>query len=465
MKTTVKIQFLSSEDKEQIFETALHVLKEIGVRVDDEVIFEKLLLRGCKSDGKRIRIEPQIVKECLEEMNKKPIVKCANGKELKLYNNHRYYGSLIIDPFVLDYKEGLRKPVLNDIVRHAKLGDALPRIDCIYKMDIDCTDVDKRIADLKTIEAFVSNTTTAYFCAPDSMESLKTWVDISEIMAGGSLLENPILVGYVPMISPLFFSKENGEQFRYCIERNVVLRCGPCPMAGATAPFTIAGTLVQGLAELIFQIVAAQSIKSGTAVIAAIGGHNIDMKTGRALYGGPIKDILHAASLEMLEYLDLPVIAGVFSTLCPSYGIQNGIESALSIFFTYFCRNHIMMGMGSLGNACGVSAEQILIHHDMIDTIERYNRGIEVNKETLGFDSIKTNILGNFLTDDLTLKYLKTGEHYISDLVEIYAPGWDKKTMIDKVHEQVEEIIATHKPKVNEARLEKVREYIQKRSK
>ena len=35
----------------------------------------------------------------------------------------------------------------------------------------------------------------------------------------------------------------------------MLLRCGPCPIAGATAPYPLAGTLVQSWAEVLAQVV------------------------------------------------------------------------------------------------------------------------------------------------------------------------------------------------------------------
>ena len=463
MKNPVKVQFLSKDEREQIFQGALDVLEKVGVSIEDEILCKMMEKKGCEVNDKSnvVKIGKGLVRECINETNKKPVYKCINGKELHLYGNNRYYGSLIIDPFVLDYEKGRRKAVLNDVVRHARLGDALPLVDHIYKMEESCSDVDQRIVNLKTIEAFVSNTTTSLLCAPASLDSLKVWVDISEIIAGGSLFENPILSSYVSTVSPLFLTRDVGMQLRYSVEKGVLLRGGPCQMAGATAPYTMAGSLVTGVAETLFLLVAVQSVRKGATFVVGMGGHSIDMKTGNVIYGGPIKGILHIGGMEMAEYLNLPSNCGVFSSLSPNYGIQNGIESALSAAFTYFCKNHIMGGMGSLGNACGVSAEQILIHHDMVMTLKRYDEGIKVNKETLGLKSIeKVGIRGSYLADDLTIKYLRTGEHYLPEFCEVYRPGWDKVTMMEKVHKRVEEIIASHKPEVNQDRIELVNNYV-----
>lgn len=462
----IKIQFLSDEEREQIYRGSLEVLKNTGVKVEDSILRKYMLKKGCSVDENTfvVKIEKEIIEECLKDMSKKPVINCLNGKKLELYGNSRYYGSLVVDPFILDYKQGMKKPVLSDVIKNARLGDALPLIDSIHKMDGVVSDVDPRFEVLKTTEALVSNTTTSLHCSPSTVNDLKIWVDMCEIMAGGSLHDNPILCAYVPIITPLICSKENGEQLRYCIDKGVLVKGGPCPIAGATAPFTIAGTLVLSFAEILFQVVAVQSVKKGAAYLAYVGGHPIDLRTGRALYGGPVKDLIHCGAHEMLEYLDIPTIYGIFSSLSPSIGIQSGIEFALAAVFTYFQKSNLMHGMGSFGNACGMSSEIILIHHDIIETIKRYEKGIDVSEEMLALESIeKAGPGGNYLVDGLTLKYMKTKKHYLSVYEEIYSPNCECKTMLEKIHERVEEIILSHEPAVNMDRVEKVKAYVSKK--
>lgn len=468
MKKGIKVQFLSNEEREKIYNGSLKILENTGVKVEDGTIRKHMAKRGCRVDENTyiVKINKEIVEECLKDMDKEPTLNCLNGKKLKLYGNNRYFGSLVVDPFIFDYEQGMRKPILNDLIRNVKLGDYLPLIDNIHKMDGVVSDIDPRIEVLKTTEALVTNTSTSLHHSPASMEDLRIWIDICEIMSGGSLYDNPILAVYVPMITPLFFSKENAEELIYCLEKGALVKGGPCPIAGATAPFTLAGTLVLSFAEILFQVVAVQSLKKGAAYLAYVGGHPIDLQTGGALYGGPTKDIIHCGAHEMLEHINIPALYGVSSSLSSSLGIQSGIEFAFSQILNYFHKSNLVQGIGSFGNACGTSSEAILIQHDIIETIKRYEKGIDVSEEMLSIDSIeKVGTCGNYLEDDLTFKYMKSEEHYLSELDEIYLPGSNDKTMLKKAHERVEEIVSSHKPTVNMELIEKVKTYVRNKEK
>ena len=118
--------------------------------------------------------------------------------------------------------------------------------------------------------------------------------------------------------------------------------------------------------------------------------------------------------------------------------------------------------MGSNANATGMSAEQIVLHHELVERIHRYMAGIEVTDEKLGVASIAAQGPGgNFLMDDLTLKYMRSGEHYEGDLIPVIAPGEDDKSAQERAHERAEEIIASHKPAVPEDRVKELRRYVE----
>lgn len=458
-----RLRILSENDRERIHRAALDVLERRGVRVEDPRLRAEMRARGATTHTQQdeVRIPRELVAECLETVERKPVLECVNGKVLHLYGENRYYGSLVTDPYIVDYREGLRRPRLDDIARHARLGDALRLVDNIYRMDAECSDVDRSVVNLKTLEAFVANTTTSYHCAPSSMESARHWVEVSEIMAGGSLREHPLLMGYIPSISPLILAKSNTDQTRYFIEHGVVLRIGPCAISGATAPYPVAGLVVLSWAECLALIVAVQTIRPGEPACVSSGGHEMDMLGGTSLYSGPVKDLSTTAIMELCEDFDLPSADGNYSTLCSNYGFQNGLESMMGAFIPFFARNHLAGGMGSLANACGMSAVQLVLNHDLTEMLERVAGGIDTREEMLSVESIvNVGPGGDFLTEESTLQLLRSEEHFFPPCYERCVGGEDRKTMAERAYERAEEIMASHEPAVPEERLEEVRRYI-----
>ncbi len=462
----VKVQFIPEEKREKIYQGALEILGKTGVKVGDKVIRSLFRKRGARVDdiSEIVNLPKEIVEESLATTDREPILNCVNGKQLHLYAENRYYNSLVIDPYVVDYEEGLRKPRLSDIERHTRIGDALCKVDNVYKMDHSCTDVPEKDTDLITLKTFVSNTTTSYMCAPATMESARAWVEISEIMAGVSLKDNPILVAYVPTVTPLVLAEKDGEMMRYLLEKGVLLKSGPCPIAGATSPYPLAGTIVLAEAEMLFSMVVIQSIAPGASCLLSAGASTLDMSSGIDVYCGLPKDIMHIAVSEMVEYHNLPFSAGLFSTAVAKFDFQAGQENTFGLAYSFFARNNLLAGMGSLANAVGISAEKIIVDHDLIEMLERVERGIDLSDAKLAVESImKVGPAGDYLTDDLTLKYLRSDEHFSGNLYVRPTSNKETQTMLKRAHERVEELIQHHKPKVPEDRLEEVERYISKR--
>jgi trimethylamine--corrinoid protein Co-methyltransferase len=248
------------------------------------------------------------------------------------------------------------------------------------------------------------------------------------------------------------------------LAHGVLCNVGPCGIAGATAPYPVAGIVVQSWAEFLAMVVAAQVIEPGAPVVGGGGGaHHLDMQSGESIYSGISKSLASAAMNELCAGQDLPVATGNLSTLCSNYGVQNGLESALGAFATFFGRANNYGSFGSLANACGMSAVQIVLHHDLIEMLERFRRGIDTSAEKLAVESIlATGPRGDFLMDPLTLKYLRSDEHFFAPCFEQCAGTQDEKTMAERAHARAEELIATHQPAVPEDRLEEVHRYVER---
>jgi trimethylamine:corrinoid methyltransferase-like protein len=112
--------------------------------------------------GDVVRLPRELVDECLATVDRNPILRCVNGKTLGHRPGERHYSALVTDPYIVDYREGIRRPRLDDIARHARLGDALPLVDSIHLMDDTVPELETPVSELRCLEAFVANTTTAY---------------------------------------------------------------------------------------------------------------------------------------------------------------------------------------------------------------------------------------------------------------------------------------------------------------
>ena len=118
-------------------------------------------------------------------------------------------------------------------------------------------------------------------------------------------------------------------------------------------------------------------------------------------------------------------------------------------------------GLGSLHNANGMSAEQIVMQCGLVDMAEFVGRGIDTSDYKLALDSIASvGPGGNFLTDALTIDLLAERR-----VLRQPIPRPDRRLrrrrpgMYEIAHEEVENRIGGHRSTVSEAVRDAVRSF------
>jgi trimethylamine:corrinoid methyltransferase-like protein len=162
----------------------------------------------------------------------------------------------------------------------------------------------------------------------------------------------------------------------------------------------------------------------------------------------------------MGQRYNLPISGEQGGTLVGRYDIQSGIENALLMLPSIACGQHIVGGLGSNYNACGMSAEMIVMQADLAQLLERVAAGIDTGDRMLGYDSIAAaGPGGHFLEDPLTIQMLRSGEFFTGgsfDRLGERSPNDPKDSMLARAHARVEQLLATHEPAVKPAVAEEI---------
>jgi trimethylamine--corrinoid protein Co-methyltransferase len=311
------LQVFTDVEIEKIHGTALKILHQVGVKVEHKGLRDKMSKFGAKVDhqNEMVYLAPKLIDEVLQLAPKTVKLHCLDGKVLEIGGDSRHYGSIVTDPFILDYHEGPRRPRLSDIIRHTRLGDALPLISFMYRMEMSCSDVPDSLANLKTLEAFVTNTTKHMLFFPSSAESAQLIIEVGEILAGNrTLAEFPLMTIGVPITSPLFLAHDCAEMLKLAVAKGCPITCIVCPQAGATSPFSIAGTLMQTHIENLFLIAAVQALQPGAPVFYRADPSNMHRVTGNDYYCPPERPLYRLGGNELGRYIGLPRDGGFGTT-------------------------------------------------------------------------------------------------------------------------------------------------------
>jgi trimethylamine:corrinoid methyltransferase-like protein len=126
--------------------------------------------------------------------------------------------------------------------------------------------------------------------------------------------------------------------------------------------------------------------------------------------------------------------------------MQSGAESMLFMLSAFNAGYDMRGGLGSCYNANGVSSEWIVIGSAWFEAAKYLTKGISLEYLTKGLDSIKAQKYGgHFLTEDLTVELLRSGEFFSSDIFDLsggYRDG--APSMLEKAHEKVCELTADY---------------------
>ena len=460
------LSVLSDAEIEKLHEKTLEVLETVGIRITHDEAIAKLRRAGARVDEASctVKFPRELVKELLDQAPSFAIETGLNGKRMEVGGDNRYYLSLILDPYIFDYNDGLRRPVLEDVRRHTIIGESLERVDILMRMQYPVSDVPEPDSYLKTLEICLCHHTKHTSAYPTSAENCRQWMDVMEVIADAAGLDvdtTPLMSVAMAITSPLQVHGENIEIMKMAMERCYPIISTVCPMAGTTSPYSIAGTALTANVEALAPVLIAQVYKPGHPVLYAVGPSVTNMVTGHDLYYRAEKMLFKTIGTQMGRYYGLPVAGEAGGSLTHRADVQNGAESMAYLLASVAGGQNVMGGLGSLYNANGMSAEQIIMQCGLADMAEYVSRGVEMSDARLGLESIRnTGPGGNFLTDELTIEQLRGDEFFTSPDMDL-SGGYeaDAPGMYEMAHEKAIALVGSYTPTVPEKVRDAIRGY------
>ena len=453
VNTTPQFRILSDGQIEEIFFSALEVLRETGVRVYHQEALELLQEEGAYiSDGNLVHIPAAMVEEAVAEAPSRVVVAGRDrSKKIALEKNHIYFGTGSDCPFIRDpYDNERRRYTYRDSYNAAKIADSLPHIDFYMPLGLT-SDVPIGTYDRHQFLAALQGVTKPLVVTAVDKEGLDDQYQMACEVVGGEdeFQRTPLFVIYTEPSSPLEHTKEAVEKVLFAAEKSIPAIITPCPSAGGTAPATMAGILVQALAETLSGIVMSQLKKEGAPVIMGGVVTIMDMLTTTYCYGAPELSLLSAGLTEISKWLGLPMFSTAGCSDAKSLDQQAAIEGAISIATAALSGASLIHDVGYLESGLVGSYDMLVMSNEIIGMVKRIMGGIPVNEETLAVDVIaKVGPGGHFLGEKHTFKHFR--EFWRPELIDrAKVDDWEaagSKTLGDRVHEKVINLIETYEP-------------------
>jgi trimethylamine--corrinoid protein Co-methyltransferase len=344
-----------------------------------------------------------------------------------------------------------RRTSLQDIRTAARVCDALPNIDFIMSF-AHPHELEPAVVYIESFRAMLENSTKPIVNTADSRRDLKAMWQMSVILRSGeqALREKPYWIQYDEPISPLKHPFNAIDKLIFCARTGSPVIYSPAPIAGSTAPMTIAGHVVQGLAECFFGLVIHQLTSPGAPFLMGMGPAVLDMATGQCSYNAPEYLLAYMAMVEMSLYLDIPNwgYAGTSDAQIPD--MQASFEAGLETFMAAAAGSNLNHDVGYLDFGLTGSLEMIVIMNEVIDQVKRLRAGIPVNEDTLAEEVIAAGARqGEFLTHPHTLKHVRRVQWQPRLFCRQEHESWsaDGRTdLLTRARRRLAEILENHRP-------------------
>ncbi|MCK5545068.1 MAG: trimethylamine methyltransferase family protein, partial [Desulfobulbaceae bacterium] len=280
---------------------------------------------------------------------------------------------------------------------------------------------------------------------------------LASLIAGNEsrLRERPFVSVITNMTSPLTCDANTLNILDYCTCRGIPVTCAPAPIASATAPATLAGTLSLMHAEALAGVAITQALTPGAKVLYGAVPATMDLRTMEYTMGAVEMGMMNTSAVQLAKFYNLPIYASGGLTEAKRPDIQAGFEKLFSnVTVAMAGADYIHLAAGLMDSGNSLSYEQFVIDNELIGMIHRILTGIRVDEETLGFDVISSvGPGGNYVMEEHTINHMHDEYFYPNLCVRSNFDVWEEKghpDMLTKAHEIVEKILV----KGRESRLE-----------
>ncbi|MFC2029205.1 trimethylamine methyltransferase family protein [Chloroflexota bacterium] len=449
-----RFEVLSQEEVAQIHAASMEVLSNVGVGVEWKPARDIFRRAGAEvdEDSQSVRIPEALVNWAVEQA---PEQFTLFGPEFQMEvgGGQTCFAGLGTPTHILDNDTGERRPAtLDDVVRHIQLINACQQIHN-SQMDIWPNDIPMTTIHTESIWAWAHHSRKPFGMGCYGYLPTRDMMRMMAIVAEGkeAMRRRPMFFAICSVGSPLQMLQMQLEGLLICADYGQPLAMSPEAIAGATAPVTLAGLLVQQNANILAHVTLAQIYRPGTPVLYGTVSTIANMRLGTVALGAVETGLTTAGAAQMARHYGLPCRSVGATTESKREDFQAGIERTATLLQAVLAGVDLITCGGTLDGTMLESEAILMLDDELCSAALRVARGIEVNADTLALDQIKeVGFTGNYLAESHTVHHFRT-EHFIPSLLprEPY-DAWQEagsRSALDLAKERVRDVLAKHQPR------------------
>jgi trimethylamine--corrinoid protein Co-methyltransferase len=457
------LQVLSAEEIRAIHDATLDILEHAGVKVLSSRMLSLLEEKGARTDAARklAFFTPRQVEAALEQVPRRfevfdregnPAFSLGDGIP-RIAAGHNAVNWV-------DSDSGVTRPsTVADVEKFCRICQELKDIDMIGipVMPQDCADPKATL--LHGVRAAIANSTKPLFFSTDNARVNRAAIELCRAAFTGDMKEKVYGITQLSSTSPLYWEEGVCEAILDTVGTGVPIAILPEPIAGVSAPYTLAGLLTMHNAECVSGITMIQMLAPGTKLMYASSWTATNMATGAALVGSTETSLCRIGGAQLARFYKVPSHTTAPNSDNHAHDEQNAWEKTFSTFCAVGAGNDLIVNCGMFATGLTCSHEQLVMDEEISAYSRRIAAGIEVIPETIAADLIKERGPQGetYLTADHTLSRLRSAEYVrprlaVSGLHALWA-GKGSKDTYALARERVRQLDTVKAPGPDQRRL------------
>jgi trimethylamine--corrinoid protein Co-methyltransferase len=460
-----KLELLDRALTERIVGEAFQLIDNPGVRVAPAV-YELLASAGVRVEHGVANIPENVARQALGSVPHDFFLYDRSGQPAVHYGgDHVHFdpGSSCLN--ILDPETQQARPAQSaDLVRLVQVAEMLPQY-AAQSTAMVCNDVPADMGDWYRLLLVLWHSRKPVVTGAFSASTLQIMLQLLEIESGGhaALRQKPRAVFDVCPSPPLNWSEFASENIVELARASVPAEIVSMPLAGATAPVTLAGSVVQHAAECITGITLHQLANPGAPIVWGAAPAVFDMRTGKTPMGAIETAMLDMACSQVGKYLGVPTHGYLVAGDGKQVDAQTEMESGISAVLGALAGINMISGAGMLDFLACHSIEKLVIDAEAIASAQRLLEGIQPRTESLALAMFaQAGLRGDFLKLKETRALFRSEQHFPSDVIDrgMNIEGLD---ILGRARRRVDELTASYqRPEIASDREEAMLEFAER---
>lgn len=464
-------ELMDGSQLERIDNASMDILENVGVVFRDAIALADWKAAGAKVVDETVYLDRGLVRDLVATIPSDFTYHARDpNKNVRLGGRNSIFVPMTGAPYLRDLEDKRRNPLLADLAMFHKLSHMMPALHSSAHHIVEPYDHPISQRHLRITYSSMKHSDKTFMGMTTSPKNAEDVMEMCALLFGADFLEDhPVTTGNCNGNSPLVWDETMLGAMRAFCKRNQPVLCSPFVLGGANTPASVAASVAQLNAEALSALAYTQVIRRGCP---AIYGHylsTVSMKSGAPMAGTPEISMMNFMIGQLARHYGVPWRTSGSLGGAKTFDAQAGYESAATLSAVMHAgANYIWhaAGWNEAGMHCSVAkfvvdAEQCAMAYRMAEGV----RWDDFDAAIAAVPDVGPG--GHYLGHPHTQDNFQTA-YFMPELLDNSSiEQWQaegSKEITQRALEHANKLLqAYEEPKLDEARDEALRAYIERR--